>query len=39
VVQDIADALSGTNPDYKRLATLRQRVEELLQPRQHGKHA
>jgi len=33
VVQDIADALAGANPDFERLASLRQTIQELLQER------
>jgi tetratricopeptide (TPR) repeat protein len=36
VTRDIADALSGSNPDFERLASLRQAVQEILQ---HAKRA
>jgi tetratricopeptide (TPR) repeat protein len=39
VARDIADALSGTNPDFEKLATLRQQAEALLQSSSDAKGA
>ena len=39
VARDIAAALSGTNPDFERLAMLRQQAEALLQSSSDAKHA